>query len=226
MAASTTRAPSSYAQRGPRGAERDSWPVPASRSNGDSKLPSDSDSDDDHLPSIPEHLYEVLAASEHAVHVGRYERHVTVRGRLEWRVLDQLAAFVRQHYWTVRPIRDITWGPLEVMRDPNGELDDDTCPVFVAMADFDAAGADPRTAPRYLGGATGPVVMAMPDEPPGGTVQIRAGIWADIQFTRRRDGYWSGRTDAGIAVWTWLELLTAAGPDGVRLINPNPQEED
>jgi hypothetical protein len=66
----------------------------------------------------------------------------------------------------------------------------------------------------------------MPDEPPGGTVQIRAGIWADITFTRRRDGYWSGRTDTGVAVWSWLDLLSAAGPDGVRLINPNPQEED
>jgi hypothetical protein len=69
---------------------------------------------------------------------------------------------------------------------------------------------------RYLGGANGPAVLAMPNEPPGGTVQIRAGIWADLTFTRRRDGYWSGRTDTAVAVWSWLELLSAAGPDGVR----------
>lgn len=198
----------------------------ATNSHRDPNSPSDSGTDDDPLPSIPEHLYEVLAASEHAVHIDRYEQHVTLRGRLEWRVLEQLAAFVRQHYWTIRPIRDIIWGPLEAMRDPNGELDGDTCPVFVTTVDYEEVGADPRPAPRYLGGANGPAVLAMPDEPPGGTVQIRAGIWADITFTRRRDGYWSGRTDTGVAVWSWLELLSAAGPDGVRLINPNPQEED
>lgn len=43
------------------------------------------------------------------VHVDRYEQHITVRGRREWRVLEQLAAFVRQHYWTIRPIRSIIW---------------------------------------------------------------------------------------------------------------------
>jgi hypothetical protein len=168
--------------------------------NRNPRSASDSDSDEVVLPDTPEHLYEVLAVSEQAVHVDRYEQHVTVRGRLEWWVLETLAAFIRQYYWTISPIRSIMWGPMEVMRDPNGEFDDDTCPVYVAMADYEEAGADTQPAPSYLGGANGPGVMAMPDEPPGGTVQIRAGTWADIQFTRRRDGYWAGRTNTGVAV--------------------------
>src|SRR5215470_8673162 len=88
-------------------------------------------------PATPAHVQDILKASEDAVHADRYEQHTTFRGRLEWRVLDRLAAFVRQHYWQIRPIRTLAWERMEAMPDPAGDYPDDTCPVFAVTIAYD-----------------------------------------------------------------------------------------
>lgn len=56
---------------------------------------------------------------------------VLFRGLDERDVLDRLAAWVREHYWDIRPIQELCWEPLEWIVDPAGEREGDVAPVFV-----------------------------------------------------------------------------------------------
>lgn len=68
-----------------------------------------------------------------------------------------------------------------------------------------------------LGGRQAPIVLALPPEPPvGTTVEFVGGDRAGRRF-RSQDGVW---VDTTTRRWCshWVDVLTMAGPEGVRVV--------